>query len=78
MIRELKQKIEDLRAEIDALMADQSMDPETKKSRVGALQAFMSSLISGLATANHELVKQGTSGKLSSDQVKQANILAMK
>ncbi|PBP93257.1 hypothetical protein CCL24_25670 [Pseudomonas congelans] len=37
MIRELKQKIEDLRAEIDALMADQSMDPETKKSRVGAL-----------------------------------------
>ncbi|WP_243249150.1 hypothetical protein [Pseudomonas maioricensis] len=78
MIRELKQQIEEKQQEMQALIADQSMDPETRQARVGALQTAISTLTASLATANNALVKQGQSGKLSDTQMQQASALAMK
>jgi hypothetical protein len=78
MIRELKQQIEEKQQELQALVADQNMDPETKQARVGALQTAIATLTAGLATANNALEKQGKSGKLSAAQVQQASALAMK
>ncbi|WP_240350632.1 hypothetical protein [Pseudomonas viridiflava] len=78
MIRELKQQIEEKQQEMQSLMADQSMDPETRQARVGALQTAISTLTASLATANNALVKQGQSGKLSDTQMQQASALAMK
>jgi len=78
MIRELKQKIEEKQQEMRALMGDQTMDPDTKQSKVGALQTAIATLTAGLATANNALEKQGKSGKLSAAQVQQASVLAMK
>lgn len=78
MIRELKQKIEEKQQELQALVADQSMEPETKQARVGALQTAIATLTAGLATANQALEKQGKSGKLTDAQIQQASALAMK
>ncbi len=76
MIRELKQKIEEKQQELQALMADQNVDPELKKSQLGALLSTISTLTAGLATANNALEKQAKSGKISADQLGQAKQLA--
>ncbi|MBX6433456.1 hypothetical protein K4L92_02690, partial [Pseudomonas syringae pv. tomato] len=44
MIRELKRQIEEKQQELQSLMADQSMDPEIKKSKIGALVTEISTL----------------------------------
>lgn len=76
MIRDLEQKIEQKQQELDRLMGNQNMDPDLKKSQLGALASEISSLTAGLATANNALVKQSRSGKLSADQLQQAQQLA--
>lgn len=78
MIRDLKQKIEVKQQELQAVMADQNMDPETKKSKLGGLLSEMATLTAGLATANNALEKQAKSGKISTDQLAQAKQLAAK
>jgi hypothetical protein len=78
MIRELKQKIEEKQQELKTLMADERVDPELKKSQLGALLATISTLTAGLATANNALEKQAKSGKISADQLGQAKQLAAK
>ncbi|WP_259697000.1 hypothetical protein [Pseudomonas brassicacearum] len=78
MIRELKQKIEEKQQELQALLADQNMDPEIKKSKLGALLGAITTLTAGLATANNALAKQASNGKLSPDQLQQAQKLAAK
>jgi len=78
MIRELKQKIEEKQQELQALMADQNVDPEIKKSQLGALLAAISTLTAGLTTANNTLEKQARSGKISAEQLGQAKQLAAK
>ncbi|KPY40316.1 Uncharacterized protein ALO48_03122, partial [Pseudomonas syringae pv. rhaphiolepidis] len=61
-----------------ALMADQNMDPEIKKSKIGALVTKIATLSAGLATANNALVKQARENKISPDQLQQAQQLAAK
>lgn len=78
MIRELKQKIEEKQQEMQALMADQNMDAETKRARVGALQATIATLTASLMTASNALDKQGKNGTLSAAQAQQAGQLVMK
>ncbi|WP_426126376.1 hypothetical protein [Pseudomonas sp. DWP1b1] len=57
MIRELKKQIADKMAEISAAMADSSMTPEQRQIKVGNLQATVSALQGGLATAQTQLAK---------------------
>nr|WP_260406206.1 hypothetical protein [Pseudomonas cichorii] len=78
MIRELKQKIAEKQQELQALMADQSMDPETKQSRVGVLQSTIATLTASLMTASNSLDKLSKNGTLTSEQGQQAAQLAMK
>lgn len=78
MIRELKQRIEEKQQELQALISDQSLDPKTRQTKVGALQTAIATLTSSLATANNALVKQGQSGKLSKAEMQQASALARK
>lgn len=58
MIRELKQQIEEKQQELQALFADQNMDPELKKSKLGELLGAITALAAGLTTANNALAKQ--------------------
>ncbi|UZE21993.1 hypothetical protein LOY67_18275 [Pseudomonas sp. B21-056] len=78
MIRELKQKIAEKQSEMQALMADQSMSPETKQVKVGALQATLSTLTASLMTASASLDKLSKNGTLSAAQAQQVVKLAMK
>lgn len=78
MIREIKQKIAEKQAELQALMADQSTSPELKRSKIQAVQIALNGLTSSLMTANASLEKLSKSGNLSEAQVKQASVLAMK
>ncbi|UNO23523.1 hypothetical protein [Pseudomonas amygdali] len=78
MIREIKRQIEEKQQELQALMADQNMDPEIKKSKVGALVTEIATLSAGLATANNALVKQARENKISPDELQQAQQLAAK
>jgi len=78
MIRELKQKIAEKQSEMQALMADQSMSPETKRVKAGALQATLSTLTASLMTASASLDKLSKSGTLSAAQAQQVVKLAMK
>lgn len=78
MIREIKQKIEEKQAELQAAMADQSLTPEARQNKVGALQAELGTLVASLATASNALDKQSKNGTLSPEQGQQAAMLAMK
>ncbi|RMQ41609.1 hypothetical protein ALQ04_00536 [Pseudomonas cichorii] len=78
MIRELKEKIAEKQQELQALMADQSMDPQTKQSRVGVLQSTIATLTASLMSASNSLDKISKNGTLTSEQGQQAAQLAMK
>lgn len=78
MIRELQQKIEQKQQEMQALMADQSMSPETKQAKVGVVQSELATLTASLTAANNSLSKLSQNGTLSSSQTKQAAGLLMK
>ncbi|WP_223282453.1 hypothetical protein [Pseudomonas amygdali] len=54
------------------------MDPEIKKSKIGAFVTKIATLSAGLATANNALVKQARENKISPDQLQQAQQLAAK
>lgn len=77
-IRELKQQIAEKMAELQALMADQSITPEDKQARVGAIQTTLAVLNAGLMTANAALEKASKSGVINEQQTRQAAVLAMK
>lgn len=78
MIRELKQKIEDKQNEIQAVMADPSLSPETRQARIGGLQSALATLTANLMTASNSLDKLSRNGTLSTAQAQQATQLAMK
>lgn len=77
MIRKLKAEIAAKQAEIKELMADQSMDPETKRAKADALQTQLASLNSALSSANANLIKQMREQGLSGEQAQVASSLAM-
>lgn len=78
MIREIQQKVQEKQEEMKAIMADDRLDPETKQSRLGAVQSELASLIASLTTANNSLDKLSKNGTLSESQSQQAAQLAMK
>lgn len=77
MIRELQAQIAEKRAEIDALTADRSLDPEARRLRLGALQSELASLSGALASANASLVKLMRENGLSDEQMMTAASLVM-
>ncbi|EGH65460.1 hypothetical protein A264_23268 [Pseudomonas syringae pv. actinidiae ICMP 19071] len=77
-IRELKQQIAERTAELQAVMADNSLSPQAKQVKVGSLQTMIAGLTAGLMTANSALEKASNSGVMTDDQVKQAAVLSMK
>lgn len=77
MIRELKAQIAEKQAELQALMVDQNLDPETKSMRAELLQSALATLNGALASANANLVKQMSEGGLSPEQAMTAASLAM-
>lgn len=76
LIREIKQKIEDKQAELQAAMTDQSLTPQARRDKVGALQTELGTLIASLATASNALDKQTRS--MSPEDGKKAAMLALK
>lgn len=78
MIREIQKKIDEKQEELRALMADQSISPEVKKSRAGVLQSTLATLTSNLISANNSLDKLSKNGTLSPAQSQQATQLMMK
>lgn len=77
MIRKLKAEIAAKQAELKALMADQSLDAETKRAKADALQTELSSLNSALTSANANLIRQMREQGLSKEQMQTASSLAM-
>ena len=77
MIRKLKAEIAAKQAELRELMADQGMDPETKRAKADGLQTQLASLNSALSSANANLLKQIREQGLSGEQAQVASSLAM-
>lgn len=77
MIRELRAQIVEKQAQVEAIMSDQSLDPETKRQQLEALQTELASLNSALTAANANLIKLMRENGLSSEQMQSAATLAM-
>lgn len=77
MIRKLKAEIAAKQAELRELMADQGMDPETKRAKADGLQTQLASLNSALSSANANLIKQIREQGLSGEQAQVASSLTM-
>lgn len=78
MIRELKAQIVAKQDELDAVMADQSLDTDTRRLKAEALQTELASLNSALAGANASLLEAMQAQDLSDAQMQTAATLAMK
>lgn len=77
MIRELRAQIVEKQAQVEAIMSDQNLDPETKRQQLEALQTELASLNSALTAANANLIKLMRENGLSSEQMQSAATLAM-
>jgi Sec-independent protein translocase protein TatA len=78
MIRELKAQIEAKKAELKEVMSDQSLDPETKRMKIEALQGELASLQGALSSANATLIKTMREQDLSDQQMQEMASLVMK
>jgi len=78
MIRELKQKIQEKQAELQAVLMDAHLDPQTRQMKAAGVQSELGALSAALTTANAALNKQIKDGVLSAEQGQQAAMLAMK
>lgn len=77
MIRSLKQQLASKQAELEALMADQNLDDEGRKTKTEALQVEINSLQSALTGANASLIKAMRDAGLSPEQMQTAGSLAL-
>jgi Sec-independent protein translocase protein TatA len=77
MIRELKAQIAEKQAQIDALLSDQSLDPQARRLQLEALQTELASLNSALASANANLIQLMRENGLSDEQMMTAASLVM-
>jgi len=78
MIRELKQKIQEKQVELQAVLMDSHLDPQTRQMKAAGVQSELGALSAALATASAALNKQIKDGVLSAEQGQQAAMLAMK
>lgn len=77
MIRELRAQIAEKQTQIDAIMSDRSLDEETTRLKLEALQSELASLNSALTAANANLIKLMRENDLSDAQMQTAATLAM-
>ncbi|MGB4074852.1 DUF1931 family protein [Pseudomonas sp.] len=77
-IRELKEQIEAKKAELEEVMQDQSLDPETKRMKIEALQGELASLQGALSGANATLLKAMGEQNLSDQQMQEVASLIIK
>ncbi|MFK3942246.1 hypothetical protein ACI2KC_11265 [Pseudomonas monteilii] len=78
MIRELKQKIQEKQVELQAVLMDSHLDPQTRQMKAADVQSELGALSAALTTASAALNKQIKDGVLSAEQGQQAAMLAMK
>ncbi|MDO7911301.1 hypothetical protein ACQKO6_12965 [Pseudomonas monteilii] len=78
MIRELKQKIQEKQVELQAVLMDSHLDPQTRQMKAAGVQSELGALSAALTTASAALNKQIKDGVLSAEQGQQAAMLAMK
>lgn len=69
MIRELRAQIAEKQAQIEALMSDQSLDPEAKRQQLEGLQSELASLNGALTSANANLIKLIRESNLTEQQM---------
>lgn len=77
MIRSLKQQLAAKQAELDALMAEQNLDDDSRRTKTEALQTEINSLQSALTGANASLIKAMRDAGLSPEQMQTAGTLAL-
>jgi Sec-independent protein translocase protein TatA len=77
-IRELKEQIEAKKAELEEVMQDQSLDPESKRIKIEALQGELAALQGALSSANATLLKATREQDLSDQQMQEVASLIMK
>ena len=77
MIRALKAQIAQKKAELTALMADQSLDADTRRLRIEALQGELASLQGALSSASAMLLKTVREQGLSAQQMQEVATLSI-
>jgi hypothetical protein len=77
LIRALKQQIAEKQAELEAVMAEPGLDPETRQLRVEALRNELASLQGALSSASANLLKAMHEAGLSDEQMQTAAGLAL-
>lgn len=77
-IRALKEQIEVKKEELNAVMSDQSLDPEAKRLKIETLQSELASLQGALSSANATLLKVLPKLGLTDQQMQEVSGLLMK
>ncbi|WAC44103.1 hypothetical protein OU997_17970 [Pseudomonas sp. SL4(2022)] len=77
-IRALKEQIEVKKEELNAVMSDQSLDPEAKRLKIETLQGELASLQGALSSANATLLKVLSKLGLTDQQMQEVSSLLMK
>lgn len=77
MIRELRQQLAEKQAELQALMADQSLSEEERMQKAQGLQGEISTLNGAISTANGELIKAIHDANMTPDQLQEMSTLMM-
>lgn len=77
-IRELKEQIESKQAELAAVMSDQGLAPEIRRSKSEALQGELASLQGALTVTNATLIKAMQEQGLNAQQLQEVASLIMK
>ncbi|HSC82711.1 MAG TPA: hypothetical protein VLC30_03745 [Pseudomonas sp.] len=78
LIRTLKQQIAEKQQELEALMAEPGLDPQTRRLRAESLQTALASLQGALTAANANLLKAMREAGLGAEQMQTAANLAMR
>ena len=77
MIRELRAQLAEKQAELQALMADQSLSEEERMQKAQGLQGEISTLNGAISTANGELIKAIHDANMTPDQLQEMSTLMM-
>lgn len=77
MIRDLRERLAELARELQAIQADESLDPETRRTRLLSLRAQMSALNGALMSATQKLASLMRDMRLDQAQQMSAAQLAL-
>jgi uncharacterized protein YjcR len=77
MLRELKAQLAEKQAELQAVMADQSLSEEERMQKAQGIQSEIATLNGAIATVNGNLIKAIKEAGLSPDQLTEMSSLMM-